>query len=107
MERRRASSKALKRAPKRIDTHEIQYTGTSSSAFNCEGGLAYSITPPQPITGDDQHLLTLKKRKTEKPEEDLESSNEFLRGQLVKNVSLAESNPKEYNRFMRFDQQAR
>jgi len=28
--------------------------------------LAYSVTPPQPITGDDQHLLTWKKKKKKK-----------------------------------------
>jgi len=47
----------------RIDTHEILKGRASFSAFNCEGGLAYSVTPPQLITGDDQHLFSYKEKK--------------------------------------------
>lgn len=48
--------------------------------------MAYSLTPPQPITGDDQHLLAEEKQyeKKKKTEKYLERSEEFLRGQLVK-----------------------
>lgn len=44
----------------RVDTHEILKGNMPEllpPAFNCEGGLAYSVTLPQSITGDDQHLL--------------------------------------------------
>lgn len=32
------------------------------AAFNCEGGLAHTVTPPQPITGDGQHLFASESR---------------------------------------------
>lgn len=58
--------------------------------------MAYSLTPPQPITGDDQHLLAEEKQyeKKKKTEKYLERSEEFLRGQLVK--TFAKTN----NRFI-------
>lgn len=36
------------------------------AAFNCGGGWAHPVTPPQPITGDGRHLFTSESREERK-----------------------------------------
>lgn len=52
-------STGTERAPGRQGAHE-NLKGNMPELllplFNCRGRLAHCVTPPQPITGDDQHL---------------------------------------------------